>query len=115
MKYSEGTVSLEGGKTLVTGQGTHWRDNVKAGDVFILDAFLIAVQIAQVIDDTRLRLARPVPGLPEQIYSGMSYLISADFTPHFDMPYPNPGDLDTAELYNRAIKIAEANMPELPS
>ena len=110
MKYAQGTVTITGGQTEVIGEGTAWVGNVKAGDIFTLAWFMIPVHVSAVIDDTHLSLSRPIPDLPPNTYAGQDYTISADFTPEFQMPYPNQGDVDTAELLNRSLQIIDSNL-----
>jgi hypothetical protein len=111
MKYTEGTVTITGGQDVVTGKDTSWAGAVKVGDMFTLEWFMIPVQVSEVIDDTHLRLARPIPDLPLYTYTGQNYSIASDFTAEFQMPYPNRGDIDTAELINRSLWIIDDNLP----
>jgi len=111
MIYREGTVTVSGSTAVVVGAGTQWRETVRAGDFFAVQGYMITVQVAEVIDDTHLRLARLVPKFPAGTYGGLSYVISREFTANYDLPMPQDGDIEASELINRALKIIDTNMP----
>lgn len=51
-----------------------------------------------------LQLAQPWPG-PSN--ASLSVIIFADFTPHLGLPLANPGDVNIADLWNRAMGLLD--------
>jgi hypothetical protein len=78
-RYVTGSVSVVNGNTTVTGVGTAFLANVKAGDQLIVGAANVTdpsalpgwVEILSVTDDTHLELAEPYPFItaPGQLYT----------------------------------------------
>ncbi|WP_051711442.1 collagen-like triple helix repeat-containing protein [Andreprevotia chitinilytica] len=72
--YRVGTVSVEAGNVFVTGSGTFWSDQLKAGDIFMLGNVLGEIQ--SVTDDEHLALVEPWEGLTR---SNATYKVIRNF------------------------------------
>jgi len=109
VRYAKGTIGFTGGQSLVTGVGTTWlTDEIPVGSALTIDGVVFAAHVTQVISDTSLRIARPFPGFTGGVaYQGYAYTISDDYTAYANLPYPQNGDQDAAELHNRAMAILD--------
>ncbi|MBY6164203.1 hypothetical protein KUV73_25275, partial [Mameliella alba] len=89
--YKTGTVTVANGSDTVTGSGTAWVANARVGQAFALDGSAAQYEIAAVVSDTELRLARaylgssqsaqayaiiPVVGFYRQAYDALSAAVA---------------------------------------
>lgn len=103
-QYRTGTVSVTNGSNIVTGEGTSWLSNVEPGDLFTVVGHNFWYEVASVDSDTQLTLSANWPGEDQ---TGLGYAIATSFTPHFSIPYPEQGDIQTASLVKRAVMRIE--------
>ena len=75
--YRQGTVSVTSGSTRVTGSNTKWLTaGINQGATFRLDGWPYGYEVAEVVSDTVIELARPYYG---STLSGQSYSIDRNF------------------------------------
>lgn len=75
--YRPGTVSVTSGSTKVTGLNTKWATaGINPGATFRLDGWPYGYEVAEVVSDTEIQLARPYYG---SNLSGQSYSIDRNF------------------------------------
>jgi len=110
MQYREGTVSVENGSAVVTGDITEWATNAAPGDVFIVQGEHVPYIVGSVDSDTQITLTGNYAG---STASTLSYILSSSFTPIYNFPYPEPGDLETVAILKLAILQIEAKLAEL--
>lgn len=103
----EGTVTLTGGSNQMVGQGTAFTA-AEPGDSVVVIGIAQAFQVAHVVDATHILLSRPCPLPSNQTKSGLSYVISRDFSPIMQSPYPHPGEPDTLSLWQRTLASLDA-------
>lgn len=105
-QYREGTVSVTTGSAVVTGTGTAWAGQIVPGQIFSLYRSGISYVVAEVMGNTQLRLSDSYKG-PSATHQ--PYTVTRDFTPYYNLPYPDYGDIDTAALWkDLAIKVEQA-------
>lgn len=105
-QYREGTVSVTTGSAVVTGTGTAWAGQIIPGQIFSLYRSGISYVVAEVLGNTQLRLSDSYKG-PSAVHQ--PYTVTRDFTPYYNLPYPDYGDIDTAALWkDLAIKVEQA-------
>ena len=100
-QYKTGTVSVTNGSATVTGSGTAFSANLTAGDLFTVAGDSVAYTVASAPTATTLTLTAPYGGVTG---SGKSYGVTIDFTPDLGLPLMSIGDLNTAAIYNEAMK-----------
>ena len=109
--YTAGTVAFTEGSTLVTGTGTRFRSNVKAGQRIAFAGLNLPYQIAQVVDDVTLRLTKPVSitGIPgtELTLTEQSYSVIDSFTPNLSVPILRKDDVDKQPRFVRGWAIID--------
>jgi len=80
-RYTTGTVNVTNGSTVVTGSGTSWSSNVKAGDYFGVGDDINSItkwyKIASVDSDTQITLKT---AYEESSQTGVNYVIRQIFT-----------------------------------
>lgn len=106
-QYRTGTVSTTNASQTVTGTGTLWLANVSAGDLFTVVGSGVTYQVAAVVSNTELTLNANYAG---STASTQSYVIARDFTPTWNLPIINKGDIETATLLKRAFQIIDSKL-----
>ena len=107
-QISTGTIDLENGSATVTGVDTQFSE-ASVGNLLIVVGDVVSYEIASIESDTELSLTAPYGG--ETIESA-DYVIHQTFTPNFEFPYPERGDIETATIVKRAIKeIDDETLP----
>jgi len=99
-QYKDGTASVNNNSNIVTGSGTLWLANISAGDLFTKAGDDVAYTVAGVTNNTILTLTAPYSGSSS---SGSNYGITIGFTAG-GLPLLSAGDLNTAAIYNEAMK-----------
>ena len=75
--YRQGTVGVTSGSTKVTGSNTKWLTaGINPGATFRLDGWPYGYEVASVVSDTEIQLARPYYG---STLSNQSYSIDRNF------------------------------------
>ena len=75
--YRQGTVNVTSGSTKVTGSNTKWLTaGINPGATFRLDGWAYSYEVASVVSDTEIQLAKPYYG---SNLSGQSYSIDRNF------------------------------------
>ena len=100
-QYKTGTVSVTNGSATVTGTGTEFSSNLTAGNLFTVEGDNVAYTIASAPTATSLTLTAPYSGATA---TGQIYGVTIDFTPDLGLPLMSVGDLNTAAIYNEAMK-----------
>lgn len=108
-QYKDGTVTVTNGDATVTGSGTQFEDNVTAGDLFKIQGENVLYTVASITDDTHLELAANYAGVTG---GSKSYLICTDFTPNFDIPEVNGGDLDWPTVLTNALRLIDTTLKD---
>lgn len=98
-QYRTGTSSVVQDSAVVSGTGTLWLTNARAGDSFILASTGRVYDVASVDSDTQLTLTAPYRGATR---TG-PYAIQRDFTPD-GFPEMAQGDIETAAIFTRAMR-----------
>ena len=111
-QYRDGTASLVTGSNIVNGQGTKWLTEVKQGDFFMLPKTTQVYLISSVVSDTKVTLFTAYTGAS---VTAVAYTIHRHFTPFYSIPYPEYGDTNTAELFQRAVLAIEQALLEQDS
>lgn len=106
-RYAEGTINVENGSSSVEGVGTDFVTWVEPGDVLNIDGYETVYHVAKVETATRLILSQPVVVTSEGGSTDLGYAIVRDFTAALNIPFPNRGEMDTAELLRRALHILD--------
>ncbi|MDB5358840.1 MAG: Chaperone of endosialidase [Rhodospirillales bacterium] len=105
-QYRVGTIAVTNGSAAVTGTGTAWLANVAAGNVLFIPGDTASYQLAgPPSSDTSLTLAAPYGGATR---AGIAYGITRDFTPNYNLPYPQDGDIGTGLMFKRAMLLIDA-------
>lgn len=99
-QYRDGAVNLFFGEAAVSGTGTRWLANVKAGDMLLIGSNGPAAFVASVLSDTELLLEQGWPGSDA---AGAVYAVHRDFDPTTGAPLMAPGDTALHIIFNRAI------------
>lgn len=99
MQYDIGVISEISGTT-VTGIGTGFIDNVKAGDLFNLSGVAVFYQVASVTDNTHLELSVA----PDPIVGSYDYKITRDFTPYYQFAEVQPGTTNWMSLMTMNLR-----------
>ncbi len=110
MQYRVGTVSVENGSPTVTGDVSSWVDNVSTGNLFMVVGDNTSYEIASIGDNTTLTLTSNYGG---STATGRNYAITGSFTPIYGLPYIEPGDIETATIFKRAMLMIEAKLAEI--
>jgi hypothetical protein len=108
MQYRTGTVTVQTGSNVITGDGTEWLVNAPLGAPFTIEKDLVSYQIASVVSDTELRLSAPYEGLGG---INLFYSIHTSFTPKRGYPLLQPGDVEGLLILNRAVQMVDNDMP----
>lgn len=110
MKYSVGTTSVVNGDATVTGDGSQkFLEFLSAGQLYTVVGSGIIYEIGSVTDDNHFELTANYAGATA---SDLLYTVVQSFTSNFDIPYTEPGDVQTATIFKRAmIEIDELLMP----
>lgn len=103
-QYKTGTVSVTNGSQVVTGNGTSWLSNVQPGDGFVLVGVPVPYTVSSVDSDTQLKLSASWSGSPT---SGAKYAIFRDFTSEYNLPELSQGDIETATIWTRALRLID--------
>jgi hypothetical protein len=103
-QYKTGSVTVENGSNVITGNGTVWLTNATVGDWFKVDDRSAIYQIAVINSNTEIELT---VNYAEADGSGLSYCIVRDFAPIYDTPLIFKGDIDWPDIYRRAINNLE--------
>lgn len=111
-QYAVGTVSLTNGSATVTGSGTLFTGNVAIGNAFLRVGDAILYDIANVVSNTQLTLSGTYQGVSG---SGLSYVVAVDFTTNFSLPELEAGDLGTAAIFTRAMRLLDTRLNRPPS
>jgi len=103
-QYTTGTISMTAGSNIVTGAGVEW-SQISAGDLLVRTGDNVAYEIATITASTStLTLTTNYP----TTRSSQNYTIFRDFTPNLSLPLLNQGDAQTAEIYNKAMALLDA-------
>jgi len=107
MQYTQGTIETVDTDATIAGSGTAFTDYVEAGDLFVVAGETTLYTIASVTSDTALELTAPYSGTGA---GGQSYRISTGFTPNFDFPEINGGDLDWPTFLTQTIRLIDLEL-----
>lgn len=99
-QYRKGTVSLVNGSVTISGDIQFFTEEVQVGDLFIAVDDNTSYEIASVVNNTELTLTAPYGGVTR---TGAAYVISRDFTPLYEIPYPSRGDIETTTVIKHAM------------
>ena len=109
-QYLTGTVSTTAGSATITGVDTLWLVNVQAGNEIKIGDDPVFYVIGAVASDTSLTLTAPYPAT----VAGEDYLIVNDFTGNVGLPLLNSGDLNSPEIFTRAMQIIDTQLNYAP-
>ena len=104
-QYRSGTVDVTNASQVVTGTLTLWSAPISAGDLFTIDGSTVLYEIGSVDSDTQITLNANYAGTTE---TGLTYSISRDFTPNFQIPFLSKGDIDTATVLKRSFEVLDS-------
>ena len=99
-QISTGVINVTNGSATVTGSDTEFTEAV-VGNLLIVVGDIVSYEIASIQSDTELSLTAPYGG---ETVESADYVIHQTFTPNFEFPYPERGDIETATIVKRAIK-----------
>lgn len=102
MQITSGTVSLTNGSPIVVGSGVDW-SLVNTSSIIIVSGVPYAIQAVDAEND-ELTLSADWAGTTA---SGVSYVIVRDFTTNHSLPMLNPGDLEAAAIFSRAMTLID--------
>jgi len=105
MQYKTGTASVTNGSAVVTGSGTAWLANVSIGDGFVIAGIPAPYTVSAVGTDTQITLSAPWAGASA---SGSVYAVFRDFTTNENLPELSKGDIETATIWTRALRLVDA-------
>ena len=103
-QYKTGTVSVTNGSAVVTGVGTSWLANVNVGDGFVVVGVPVPYTVAAISNNGQLSLSAPWAGTT---VSGAQYAIFRDFTTLLGLPELSQGDIETATIWTRALRLLD--------
>lgn len=104
MKYDIGTITVTNGSPAIVGASTRWASNTAAGQLLTVVGSGVFYEIGAVTDDTHLTLtSNYVDPLGGTVTAGLMYTIVQGFTPNFNIPYTDIGDVQTASIIKRAL------------
>ena len=106
-QYRTGSVTTVSGEATVVGSGTNWLTEVAVGDLFKKRGAAVAYAVAAVPSDTEIQLNANYAASGEP---GINYVISRDFTPEYDIPEINVGDLDWPVLLTTGLRIIDTEL-----
>ena len=99
-QYNDGTVAVTNSSATVVGTGVDW-SSINVGDLFVANGHATAYEITA-IDTSNDELTLSVNyGGPT--VAALTYAIVQDFTPNFNIPKINRGDVETATIFSRAM------------
>jgi hypothetical protein len=105
-QYRKGTATFTNGDATVTfAGGTTLLTSAAAGDLIKPDGTRVWAEIASITSDTEVELAAVWNG---DSVSGSTYVIHTDFTANLALPYPVPGDVETQDVFRKAMLILDA-------
>jgi hypothetical protein len=102
-QYKIGTVAITNGSAVIVGSGTLWSNvinNIKAGDIFVPFGSVTSYVVQTVTDDTHITLTG---NITDATASGISYVLTRDFTALTQLPLLGTGDTQTGKLFNQAM------------
>ena len=99
-QINDGVISVTNGSSTVTGSDTEFLQ-AAVGNLLIVVGDIVSYEIASIQSDTELSLTAPYGG---ETVESADYVIHQTFTPSFEFPYPERGDIETATIVKRAIK-----------
>jgi len=113
MQYTTGTVSIaSGAPTDVVGSGTRWLANISTGWVFKLQSEDTIYEIQTITDDTNLVIDPAYGGVT---ISSASYVILRDYTPRYQWPLLQKGNLNWTSVISEALRRVDSDLYETPS
>jgi len=95
------TANLTNGSSTVQGIGTEFTSEVQAGDLFKRVGDSAWYTVASITSDTELELSAPYAGATE---SSASCVITRDFTPNYNFPELDLGDVDWHDVFTFAVR-----------
>lgn len=104
MKYDTGVVNVTNGSNIITGVGTEFLANIAGGQLFTVAGSGISYDVAGVTDDTHFTTSAPYGGITQ---TGLGYTVCKSFTPNFNLPYAEPGDVQTVTIVKRAMTMID--------
>lgn len=105
MKYNTGTVNVTNGSPTVTGDGSQkFLTNLIAGQLFTILNSGVSYEIGAVTDDNEFELVANYAGADAE---DQLYTVVQSFTSNFDIPYTEPGDVQTATIFKRAMTLID--------
>ncbi len=108
-QYTVGNVTLVQNSATVVGASTDWvtASNVKIGDLFKKQGENAWYQVTSVNLATNINIS---PVYAAASVSGVSYLITRDFTPNYDIPEITGGDYDWHDTYTKAMRLIDGQL-----
>ena len=101
-QYKTGTATFTNGSSTVTGSGTAWASNLKAGDDFVRKGDTLttypAYEVGAIVSDTELTLTAPYGG---DSAIDVEYVAHIDFQADGKTPKFDNGDIETASIFNK--------------
>jgi hypothetical protein len=117
MQYTTGTIAVDIGSSTVTGTNTKWLTHASQGYVFKVAGEADIYEIVSVDSDTQLTIAAADGGgyAGSENQSGASYVVSKEYTPHFNFPVIGRGDVDWPAILAETIKRIDAALYQTPA
>ena len=100
-QYQAGLINVENGSQVVTGDGTAFLANTRAGDLFRALGAAVHYTVGEVLDDSQLKLTG---NFLQDSLTGAPYTISRDFTPLMSLPELFHGDYDVLAYLTEALR-----------
>ena len=101
-QYKTGLATFTNGSATVTGTGTAWLANLKAGDDFVRKGDTLttypAYEVGAIVSDTELTLTAPYGG---DSAIDAQYVAHIDFQADGKTPKFDNGDIETASIFNK--------------
>lgn len=108
--YSTGTVKLVNASSIIRADSsTNFTTNVVKGNLFKKRGEPVYYTVASVVNGTTLQLSSKYAGTSG---TGISFLITRDFSPNLNLPEMSSGDQDFADIYTRAIRRMDSLYPD---
>ena len=106
-QYRSGSVNLVEGSSRIVGQNTLWLTYCSVGDLFKRKGQNAIYQVGAISGELEIGLTSNYVGSGED---GAEYIISRDFTPNFELPEVNVGDIDWPVFMTRALRSIDTDL-----
>lgn len=109
-QYQIGKCGVTNGSPIVTGVGTAWVNQVKAGNWFEIRGEGIWYDVLSVDSDVQITLKTPYLGTTK---TGQLYVVQRDFTQYSGYPLMSYGDVDTGTLLGYALTAIDLQLAQV--